>query len=233
MFLLPEKIFTIPINEAFDRYEGCPLCRLRTALEETTLSYVLGPAMMEPDVRIKMNETGFCREHSAALRQMKNKLPLALVMQSHLASVDELYSVPLSRKKKLFSSSVDSDGGDGLRELSESCFVCSRVRDTERRYYSNVAYLWDSDEAFRAKLKKQPYFCVTHSAGVLRAAKHELSADKYETLYAALCELERARLDEIRAGIDEFVLSFDHRNADIPLSERARSAIDDAMAFLK
>lgn len=230
---MPEKIFTIPINEAFDRYEGCPLCRLRTALEETTLSYVLGPAMMEPDVRIKMNETGFCREHSAALRQMKNKLPLALVMQSHLASVDELYSVPLSRKKKLFSSSVDSDGGDGLRELSESCFVCSRVRDTERRYYSNVAYLWDSDEAFRAKLKKQPYFCVTHSAGVLRAAKHELSADKYETLYAALCELERARLDEIRAGIDEFVLSFDHRNADIPLSERARSAIDDAMAFLK
>ena len=154
-------------------------------------------------------------------------------MQSHLASVDELYSVPLSRKKKLFSSSVDSDGGDGLRELSDSCFVCSRVRDTERRYYSNVAYLWDSDEAFRAKLKKQPYFCVTHSAGVLRAAKHELSADKYETLYAALCELERARLDEIRAGIDEFVLSFDHRNADIPLSERARSAIDDAMAFLK
>ncbi len=230
---MPEKIFTIPINEAFDRYEGCPLCRLRTALEETTLSYVLGPAMMEPDVRIKMNETGFCREHSAALRQMKNKLPLALVMQSHLASVDELYSVPLSRKKKLFSSSVDSDGGDGLRELSESCFVCSRVRDTERRYYSNVAYLWDSDEAFRAKLRKQPYFCVTHSAGVLRAAKHELSADKYETLYAALCELERARLDEIRAGIDEFVLSFDHRNADIPLSERARSAIDDAMAFLK
>ncbi len=230
---MPEKIFTIPINEAFDRYEGCPLCRLRAALEETTLSYVLGPAMMEPDVRIKMNETGFCREHSAALRQMKNKLPLALVLQSHLASVDGLYSAPAAKKKKLFSASAEPDGGEKLRELSESCFVCSRVKDTERRYYSNVAYLWDSDEAFREKLKKQPYFCVTHSAGILRAAKHELSGDNYTSLYDALCALERARLDEIRAGIDEFVLSFDHRNADIPLSDRARSAIDDAMAFLK
>ncbi len=230
---MPEKIFTIPINEAFDHYEGCPLCRLRAALEETTLSYVLGPAMMEPDVRIKMNETGFCHEHSAALRQMKNKLPLALVIQSHLASVDDLYSVPAAKKKKLFSSSAEADGGEKLRELSDSCFVCSKVKDTERRYYSNVAYLWDSDEAFRTKLKKQPYFCVTHSAGVLRAAKRELNAEKYASLYEALCELERARLDEIRAGIDEFVLSFDHRNADAPLSDRARSSIDDAMAFLK
>ena len=38
---MKEKIYTIPISEAFEHYDGCPLCRLYGELEKSSLSYVL------------------------------------------------------------------------------------------------------------------------------------------------------------------------------------------------
>ena len=81
---MAEKIYTIPINEAFDRYEGCPLCYLIDKLQDSTLNYCLGAAMMEPDVRIEMNSKGFCQSHGEKLSSMKNKLGLALILKPAL-----------------------------------------------------------------------------------------------------------------------------------------------------
>ena len=231
---MSEKIFTIPINEAFDGHDGCPMCRLRSALEENTLSCTLGAAMMEPDVRIKMNAAGFCREHLSALRSMKNKLALALILESHLADVSALFDAPISEKKGIFASRQPGpDAGDQLEELSRSCFVCRRVRSTELRYYSNVAWLWESDEKFRDKLRSQPYICVTHAAGILEAGRRELKAENYRSLYESIAELDRTYLKKLRADITEFTVSFDHRNAGAQLSDEARSSIERAADFLR
>ena len=230
---MSEKIFTIPINEAFDQHDGCPMCRLHHALEETNLSYVLGAAMMEPDVRIKMNELGFCHNHFAKLRSMKNKLALALILESHLADVDKLLDTEFSGKKGLFSKKEPAaDAGDKLGELADSCFACKRIHSTELRYYSNVAYLWDSDPKFHEKLKSQPYICVTHTAGILEAGKRELKAEKYQSLYSAITELNRNYLEKLRKNVTEFTVSFDHRNAGVPLSDDARESIEKALEFL-
>ena len=60
--------FTIPVNEAFeasaaDSSCGCAFCALYNKLEENELDLILGASMMEPDVREKTNEMGFCRNH--------------------------------------------------------------------------------------------------------------------------------------------------------------------------
>ena len=62
--------FTIPVNEAFeasaaDASCGCPFCALYRKLEEDELDLILGASMMEPDIRIKTNEAGFCRTRSS------------------------------------------------------------------------------------------------------------------------------------------------------------------------
>lgn len=230
---MSEKIFTIPINEAFDQHDGCPMCRLHRALEETNLSYVLGAAMMEPDVRIKMNELGFCHEHFAKLRSMKNKLALALILESHLADVNTLLETEVGGKKGLFSKKEpNADAGEKLAELSDSCFACKRIRSTELRYFSNIAYLWDSDPKFHEKLKSQPYICVSHTAGILEAGKRELKAEKYQSLYEALTSLNRNYLEKLRADVTAFTVSFDHRNAGVPLTDDARESIEKALEFL-
>ena len=209
------------------------MCRLHRALEETNLSYALGAAMMEPDVRIKMNELGFCHEHFAKMRSMKNKLALGLILESHLADVNALLETEVSGKKGLFSKKEPAaDAGEKLAALSDSCFVCKRIRSTELRYFSNIAYLWDSDPKFHEKLKSQPYICVSHTAGILEAGKRELKADKYQELYDAITALNRNYLEKLRADVTTFTVSFDHRNAGVPLSDDARESIERAIEFL-
>ena len=50
---MDEKIYTIPVNEAFDEYDGCPFCRMRRTLEDNERELIMGASMMEPDTRIK------------------------------------------------------------------------------------------------------------------------------------------------------------------------------------
>ena len=96
---------------------------MRDTIEERMIDYILGDAMMEPDVRIKMNEAGFCHEHFAKLRGMKNKLALALILESHLADVNSLLETEGSGRKGFFKKKEpDADAGDKLSALSGSCF---------------------------------------------------------------------------------------------------------------
>ena len=118
--------FTIPVNEAFeasaaDKRCGCPLCALYRKLEEDELDIILGASMMEPDIRIRTNESGFCRLHYDLMFTRKNRLGMALTLESHL---DEL-------RKEIRDGGFG--GGQGnkpikrIGALEESCYVCGRI----------------------------------------------------------------------------------------------------------
>ena len=81
---MKETIYTIPVNEAYDIDCECPLCELEKKLEKEAIEYSLGPAMMEPDFRTESNEKGYCNKHFKMMFQSPNKLPLALVLDTHL-----------------------------------------------------------------------------------------------------------------------------------------------------
>lgn len=94
---MAEQIYTIPINEAFEQHGGCPLCRMKQKLERESLEYVMGAAMMDPDVRIRTNRLGFCRNHYDDMLAMKNRLSLALMLESHLDEVSKLFPEDASK----------------------------------------------------------------------------------------------------------------------------------------
>lgn len=84
-----ESILTIPITDIFEPEEGCPICRMRDMLEDRAVEYIMGSAMMEPDVRIETNKQGFCKTHFDKMLAQKNRLSLALMLQSHLMELDK------------------------------------------------------------------------------------------------------------------------------------------------
>ena len=90
-----EQIYTIPINEAFEESiakpeTGCPFCKLYKMLEDNELELILGASMMEPEIRQKTNKAGFCPDHFKKMLVFgKNKLPLALILESHLDTIGE------------------------------------------------------------------------------------------------------------------------------------------------
>ena len=58
-----ENIATIPLIDAFKADGECPFCHLEREAEQHAISFILGSAYMEDDIREKTDTTGFCRHH--------------------------------------------------------------------------------------------------------------------------------------------------------------------------
>lgn len=83
-----DDICTIPLSEVFEDGDGCPICRMKRMLEERITDYILGAAMMEPDVRIETNKLGFCKSHLTKMMKKHNRLQLGLILETHLQEIE-------------------------------------------------------------------------------------------------------------------------------------------------
>ena len=84
-----EDICTIPVSEVFEPKDGCPICRMFDRSEEHLVEYITGAAMMEPDVRIATNDVGFCPRHYSKMLGQRNRLSVALTIETHLKRLPE------------------------------------------------------------------------------------------------------------------------------------------------
>lgn len=199
---MKEKIYTIPINEAFDEACECPLCLIERRLEKEAVDYELGAAMMEPDHRELSNEKGFCKKHLEMMFEKENKLSLALVLDTHLLEVRKKISLLKNAKKGLFSKEKPS-----IKETVESCIVCEKIENTMNRYVDVLAMMWKDEPEFREKFEKSKGFCLAHFEKLLEVAKGDF--------LKALIEKEEKELEKINDDIHKFTLKFDYRNRDM------------------
>ena len=226
-----EQNYTIPINEAFEASRdrpacGCPLCALYRRLEENELDLILGASMMEPDVRIRTNKEGFCRLHYDMMFVRKNRLGMALTMQSHL---DEL-------KNELHNGGfLKAADGSGPRKrisrLEESCYVCNRISFHFSHMAENIIYLWDKDPDFPAKLNAQPYFCLPHAAEFLEAARAKLDKKSFAAFGNSLDAVQSAYLSSLTEDVSWFCKKFDYRYENEPWGN-AKDSVERAIKFL-
>ena len=225
-----EQIYTIPINEHFDaslndRGCGCPICSLHRMLEKNELDLILGASMMEPDVRIKTNEQGFCATHYSMMFTMKNRLGMALTLESHLNELREDVKdlpllVPGSRARQR------------ITDLEGSCYVCSRINSNFEKVIDNVVYIWTADENFRRKFSAQPYFCLPHWNAMLWVAKKKYSHSDYKSFSKACSEVVLPYFDSLREDVSWFCKKFDYRYDDEPWGN-SKDAVERAMKFLR
>ena len=55
---MKEKLYTIPINDAFAMDSECPICAMKTILENNAVEFTMGPSYMEDDIRMETDRTG-------------------------------------------------------------------------------------------------------------------------------------------------------------------------------
>ena len=220
-----ETIYTIPIHEAYEAKCGCPLCKLEADLEKISLEYVLGAAMMEPDVRIETNRYGFCAKHFRDMLGMQKRLPLALVLESHTRELLSAITQD-SPSKKEFPILADK-----ISTAVEDCYVCRQIKDRLSKYYSNVIHLWLVEPEFKTLTREQEYFCPHHLAGLLTFAKSELNKKYFSDFYKDHTQKTAELLKKVSENVSKFAKSFDHRFANEPLGE-AKTAVEDAISFL-
>ena len=59
---MKEKLYTIPINDAFAMDSECPICAMKTILENNAVEFTMGPSYMEDDIRMEVNKKERCGE---------------------------------------------------------------------------------------------------------------------------------------------------------------------------
>ena len=229
-----EQIYTIPVNEAFERSAedkscGCPMCALYNKLENDELELILGASMMEPDVRIKTNKLGFCRTHYDMMFVRKNRLGMALTLESHLNELKDDLS------KGLLSSLTGHPEAKPLKRiaaLEDSCYVCSRIDFHFAHMAETVVYLFENDEAFMGKLKAQPMLCLPHYRLLLKKGAARFQKKKLAAFAELLSGIVKGYLDTLSEDVSWFCKKFDYRYADEPW-KNSKDSVERAIRFLR
>ena len=226
-----EKIYTIPVNEAFDASRddhacGCPFCTLYNKLEENELELILGASMMEPDTRIKTNEQGFCKTHYDMMFTRKNRLGMALMLESHLNKLrDDTNGKGLAALK-----GVGVEPMKRLGELEGTCYVCTRIEFSFTKMMETAVLLWDQDGDFREKLRAQPYICLPHYRMFVEYARRGLPKKHFPDFYKDVSTVVNTYFDELREDVSWFCKKFDYRYDSEPWGN-AKDAVERAIKF--
>ena len=200
--IMKEHIYTIPLNEHFSKLEGCPLCGLFDMMERNEIETITGASMMEPDVRVKTNEYGFCERHFGQMLLVGKKLPVALILESHLNEI----SREISGKKGDVQARK-------LKNLEHDCYVCRRIGDKMDSVFSNLFYLYRNDAGFRDLFAKQKFFCLPHYRELLEYGIRILSKKEFASFFEVADSIEKKYLVELHGDIDWFCRKFDYRFA--------------------
>lgn len=219
-----ENICSIPVNEIFEEKDGCPFCRMHDILEERVTEFIMGPAMMEPDIRIETNRLGFCREHYAQMQKKGNRLSLALMLQSHLAELE----------KDLFQKTIfinRAKQAEKSKKQLSTCYTCSQIEQYEKMLTVTFFKLWQKEKNFRENFKAQPVLCLSHYAGIIDAGRTALDKKNFEAFSKDATEVAQKSLRELKQDIDRFCSMFDYRNAGKDAGT-AKDAIERSIKFL-
>lgn len=228
---MKEHIYSIPLSEALEQNCGCILCILENKLEEQAVEYFLGPSMMEPDGRELTNEKGFCRRHMGMLFEKKNRLGLALMLETHVRELEKKLGV--SKKAGIFSKeSAAGLTSDSIYKITNSCALCDKLNSQMSDAAGNLAYLWDKEEDFCKMFENSAGLCLEHTALAAKSCDGELGGKKKDEYLSLLIKKQKEQLASLYEDLHGFTLSFDYRNADKELSQGEKESVHTAVKHL-
>ena len=224
---MKEQIYTIPVNEIYDKECACPLCELERRIEKESVEYALGAAMMEPDFRVESNKRGYCNKHYGMMFKKPNKLSLALVLDTHMIEVRKEFekikksaNALKTAKTGFFKKSNSSEIAEKLavfaKGVTDDCMVCKKVDFTMERYIDVILYMWSTRDEFKEKFSRSKGFCLKHFQEVCKMIPKALSDADAAKFIPELVEKENILLDALQEDIHKFTLKFDYRNKDMP-----------------
>lgn len=222
-----ESILTIPINEIFEPKCGCPICLMRDMLEDRAVEYIMGSAMMEPDVRIETNKQGFCKTHFDKMLAQKNRLSLALLLQSHLQELD----------KSIFSKKSIFEGLNAKQKkvtaVNKDCFVCSKIEWGMSRLIQTVFDMYSQSKEFRDLFEQQEMLCVNHYDMLVTLSDGKMDK-KYRRQFVKLCEeLVQKGLKGLIDDVTHYCNMYDYRNTGKNADwGNSKDSIERAIRFL-
>lgn len=219
---MKEKLYTIPVNDAFNANSECPICLMKKTLEDNAIDFTMGPSYMEDDVRAETDNIGFCSRHIEKLYKNQNRLGLALMLKTHMdKTVKDLEELTSGDSKltslSLFKKETKNDGIKAyLEQLDHSCYICDKINNTFTRYIDTLFSLYQKDDQFRNKFKLSKGFCTFHYGLLYSEASKRLKGDKSKEFINSLSTVYLDNIKRVRDDLEWFIDKFDYRYVNEP-----------------
>lgn len=226
LITLRDDICTIPISEVFEVSDGCPICRMRKTVEDHIVDYIMGAAMMEPDVRIETNKIGFCEKHYDMMLSHRGRLALALMIQSHL---DE-------QKKNIFDKKAFNSPkakAQKAKELGDNCFICQKIEWGMERMIATIYRTYENERDFRELFDNQPMFCLKHYQILVEGCDKKSMRRYGEEFLKSLTKITANHIESLKRDVDNYCKVYNYQNNTENCDwENAKDSVERTIDFL-
>ena len=224
---MKETIATIPVMDAFSAQDECPFCYLERAAEEHAISFMMGSAYMEGDIREQTDSTGFCRQHYKKMYDYGNRLGSALILSTHLKKLNEELAQELQnfvpekssllkriKKTDIKNTSEETPLGIWLSQKEKSCYICNHYQSIYQRYLNTFFHLYRKNSEFREIFNNSKGFCIPHFKDLVEYARHKLNDKEKQDFYPTIFQLMLENMKRVQGDVSWFVDKNDYRNKD-------------------
>ncbi len=239
---MSKNIAAFPLIEAFRAGDECPFCNLERSAEQHAISFILGSAYMEDDIRAATDAQGFCRHHYKMMYDYGNRLGSAWILSTHLKKLNEELAAELKsfspkkasmldRMKKTdlsIEKETQTSLGKWIEKKEKSCYVCDHFREIYGRYIDVFFDLLKKDAEFQTLFQKSKGFCLPHFKDLIEASETRLSDAQKQALYPQIFEMMQSNLERVQKDVAWFVEKNDYRNKDKDWGN-ARDSVQRAM----
>lgn len=240
---MKEKLYTIPLNDAFSAGDECPFCFIERAIEQDLLDFTLGScsSYMESDVREATDNAGFCRMHFKKMFDYGNTLGNAWILKTHYQKmITEMntqfkhFQAPKTTLKNKFKKAAARQNPIGIwtAEKERSCYICNQFQDTYERYLDTFFVMYQKDTAFQEMVQNRKGFCLPHFGDLCETAENKLNNKQKAEFFSAMFSLMNSNMQRISEDVSWLVEKFDYRNHDADWKQ-SRDAIQRGMQKLK
>ena len=214
---MAEQLYTIPVNDAFDADCECPLCLMARDLEKAAIEFTMGPSYMEDDNRERTDKLGFCPKHIQMMYADKNKLGVALMLNTHMnktiKDLRQLAEKDSPSAKGFLSRKKDkSPVVKYIEELEANCFVCQRIDPVFDRYVHTIFHMWKKDGEFKDKFSSSKGFCTYHYGILYDKGAEFLNQTQYAEFLQALNKVYFDNIARVNSDVSWFIDKHDYRN---------------------
>lgn len=218
--------------DAYRAGSECPLCALQRKAEQEFVRFYVGHSVMVPEMRVQVNDSGFCKTHYPMLLEGGNRLGLALITHTHLGELRGKLDRRLGNAKAGAALRREIAGFTAfLTQQLDRCLICGRMEERFRRYSYTIVHLWRSDREFRQVFNASRGVCLDHVRGLLAMAVKTLRAAPLRAFVGDLLEAQRRSWERLERELLAFTGTFDYRAAGPP-DTAAKEAVADAIRKL-
>lgn len=222
-----DDICTIPVSEVFEESDGCPICRMYHTVEERIIKYILGDAMMEPDVRIATNHSGFCSDHFDKMMSHRGRLQLALMLQTHIDEVNQTVFA------KNFLNPPQKKA-EKVKSITETCFICDKIEWGVSRMIETIYRLYETEKDFRDLFNGQPQFCMAHYERLVKGIEKRRMPRYGKDMADNLTRITKDYLTSLYEDVSKYCSMYDYRGAASGNNDwgNSKDSVERSVAFL-